>query len=499
MDQIVNGISNNNNNLNHASGLLNVMPSSVRGRRTSHHNKYCSCEEENNTIDPLYTSTRDYSFLFHYIICFYEATLPDSPSFYAADPMAETAIQCHYDVLGIDMEANAATVKKAHRQLALQHHPDKGGDEEVFKRIQEAYECLSDPAERQWYDEHRSAILQGWSTNNQDGNNSKDLIFQVAPFMHPSCFSGFDDETVNGFYAVYGQVFEAVAREEAAASTDSHLPVDFGNLRSEWATVAAFYQAWESFASQLSFAWADVYDSLSEPNRRIRRAMDDANKKARKSAKKDRNAEIQALVHFVKKRDPRVAQRADAVRREKQQKEAESKRNKALWKEEQKAAAEEWRQEAADRMAQMEEEDRQAGRIRLADLEDDDYEYDVGKKKGKKKKKGKNINHCYEEEDEVVEEEDKKSDEDEVKTDNSALDIEVEEGDADSQEEETHSHGEVSDEESGESSSEEEEEPDVWRCACCRKDFKSVGQMENHMRSKKHKEAFKKYQGIGDK
>ena len=390
------------------------------------------------------------------------------------------------------MQANAAMIKKAHRQLALQHHPDKGGDGEAFKRIQEAYECLSDPAERQWYDEHRSAILQGWSTNHSDGDNAS-FIFQVGPFLHPSCFSGFgDDETGNGFYVVYGQVFAAVAREEAAASSDSHLPVDFGNVRSEWSMVTAFYQAWESFASQLSFAWADVHDSLSEPNRRIRRAMDDANKKARKAAKKDRNAEIQALVHFVKKRDPRVAQRADAVRREKVQKEAASQKEKALRKEEQKAAAEEWRQEAADRMAQMEEEDRQAGRIRLADLEDDDYEYDVGKKKkGKKKKKNNNKFDQLEEE-----EEEDKGDEAVGDIENDNIEPRNEEGEADRHEDETNSQEDVYHEESDEFSSdeEEEEEPDVWRCECCRKDFKSTGQMENHMRSKKHKEAFKKYQ-----
>lgn len=45
-----------------------------------------------------------------------------------------------------------------------------------------------------------------------------------------------------------------------------------------------------------------------------------------------------------------------------------------------------------------------------------------------------------------------------------------------------------------EESDEEDEEPDVWRCECCRKAFKSEGQMNNHMKSKKHKEAFKKYQ-----
>jgi len=44
------------------------------------------------------------------------------------------------------------------------------------------------------------------------------------------------------------------------------------------------------------------------------------------------------------------------------------------------------------------------------------------------------------------------------------------------------------------SESESEDEPEVWRCEICRKDFKSEAQLQNHMRSKKHKEAVKKHQ-----
>jgi hypothetical protein len=40
----------------------------------------------------------------------------------------------------------------------------------------------------------------------------------------------------------------------------------------------------------------------------------------------------------------------------------------------------------------------------------------------------------------------------------------------------------------------EESEPDEWRCECCKKTFKSEGQMENHLNSKKHKVAWKKYE-----
>jgi predicted RNA-binding protein YlqC (UPF0109 family) len=48
-------------------------------------------------------------------------------------------------VLGLGLGATKKDVKRAYRKLAVKHHPDKGGDEERFKIIQEAYENLTDP------------------------------------------------------------------------------------------------------------------------------------------------------------------------------------------------------------------------------------------------------------------------------------------------------------------------------------------------------------------
>ena len=42
-------------------------------------------------------------------------------------------------------------IKKAFRKHALKHHPDRGGDENVFKKYQKAYEILSDPKKKDVY------------------------------------------------------------------------------------------------------------------------------------------------------------------------------------------------------------------------------------------------------------------------------------------------------------------------------------------------------------
>jgi len=61
----------------------------------------------------------------------------------------------HYATLGIKEDATSAEVKKAFRKLAAEHHPDKGGNEEKFKQINEAYHTLKEDSTRQQYDAQR--------------------------------------------------------------------------------------------------------------------------------------------------------------------------------------------------------------------------------------------------------------------------------------------------------------------------------------------------------
>ena len=57
-----------------------------------------------------------------------------------------------YDALELDRNADADTIKKGFRKMALIHHPDKGGTDENFQKINEAWTILQDPVKRADYD-----------------------------------------------------------------------------------------------------------------------------------------------------------------------------------------------------------------------------------------------------------------------------------------------------------------------------------------------------------
>lgn len=58
-----------------------------------------------------------------------------------------------YKVLNLEAGAAVADIKRAYRQLSLQHHPDRGGDPKVFVTISKAYEALTDEDTRRNWEE----------------------------------------------------------------------------------------------------------------------------------------------------------------------------------------------------------------------------------------------------------------------------------------------------------------------------------------------------------
>ncbi|KAF3848997.1 hypothetical protein F7725_015494, partial [Dissostichus mawsoni] len=176
-------------------------------------------------------------------------------------------MKCHYEILCVKRDAGDDELKKAYRKLALKWHPDKNLDNpdeaaEYFKLIQAAYDVLSDPQERAWYDNHREALLKGGIT----GDYADDSI-DLLQFFTVTCYSGFgDDEKV----------------------------------------VHVFYGYWQSFCTRKNFAWKEEYDTRHASNRWEKRAMEKDNKKTREKSRKERNELVRQLVAFVRKRDRRV-------------------------------------------------------------------------------------------------------------------------------------------------------------------------------------------------
>ena len=89
----------------------------------------------------------------------------------------------YYNTLGVSREASPDEIKKAYRKLAMQHHPDRGGDVAVFQQITEAYETLSDADKRFQYDNPSASSVfnghPGGASFNINGFDLDDIFSQM--------------------------------------------------------------------------------------------------------------------------------------------------------------------------------------------------------------------------------------------------------------------------------------------------------------------------------
>lgn len=82
----------------------------------------------------------------------------------------------YYNILGINKTASQDEIKKAYRTLAMQHHPDRnGGNDSMFKKINEAYDTLKDPAKREEYDNPQPTI--NFNTSNMNSHPGFEDLF----------------------------------------------------------------------------------------------------------------------------------------------------------------------------------------------------------------------------------------------------------------------------------------------------------------------------------
>jgi molecular chaperone DnaJ len=100
----------------------------------------------------------------------------------------------YYEILGVPRNASQDEIKAAFRRLAMEHHPDRGGDPEKFKKINEAYQTLSNPETRAQYDRYGATFEQMRQAGRTTGfEGFHDWINYAEAFDFGDLFEGFSD------------------------------------------------------------------------------------------------------------------------------------------------------------------------------------------------------------------------------------------------------------------------------------------------------------------
>lgn len=120
---------------------------------------------------------------------------------YNGDPASD----CYYKCLGVERDADEKAIRKAYRCAAMKYHPDKNpGDNaasDFFKKISEAYECLSDAEKRAAYDRF-----------GKEGD-----AFRVPEQQNENGMAGFPNGFPSEFTAGRGGGFECTFHQAAMA------------------------------------------------------------------------------------------------------------------------------------------------------------------------------------------------------------------------------------------------------------------------------------------
>jgi molecular chaperone DnaJ len=136
--------------------------------------------------------------------------------------------QDFYQTLGVAREADTEEIRKAYRKLARKHHPDLNpGDkaaEDRFKKVQEAYDVLSDPKKKQMYDQVGFYSENGMPAGAGAGAGAR----EQGPHMG---FGGFDFSDVFSRGAGSGAASSGGSRGGGASGASSG---NFQDIFSQW-------------------------------------------------------------------------------------------------------------------------------------------------------------------------------------------------------------------------------------------------------------------------
>lgn len=236
-----------------------------------------------------------------------------------------------YDLLETERTASPLELKKAYRKVALQLHPDRNFNREEeatvrFAKVQAAYDILSDPQEREWYDSHETNDYNEY----QHPVTSTEELKQYRDPSYVRTLNPQKDE----FYRLASELFDRLRNEELEAAFEAEIDSgevlvanapSFGHIDTPWSEVRAFYSAWESFASLKSFAWEDMYPIHHATDRRQKRTFESRNKRLRDAARREYNDAVRSLVRDIRQVDVRAQKQKKLKSQEKAKAEEKAK------------------------------------------------------------------------------------------------------------------------------------------------------------------------------
>lgn len=327
------------------------------------------------------------------------------------------------------------------------------------------------------YDAHREDILRGGTGESSDTDEDsqrgglRKREVNLWPYFSASAFDSFEDSE-NSFWSVYSKAFAAVEDAEIAEVGEADFErVPFGDVSSLWDDVKRFYDTFADFTSARSFAAYDKWKISGDEPRHARRAADAENKRHRKAAKVAYQDMVRQLALWCRKRDPRVAARAEHMKNERSAKAAKALAEKAQQRQRNLQARQIWREQKTDETA-FEAYEVRTGAL-LADLEDAD-----GPTSSRRSKKGRRRSQNSSVSGEDTDRRDQTGD--------TQPDIDV--GDVHKAKEEAR-NGDGTSEEQGQLGENlvNDDIVEIMMCNVCKRSFKSEKQLENHLQSKAHK------------
>src|SRR5437867_3718460 len=157
------------------------------------------------------------------------------------------ATQDYYETLKVDRKASPDEIRKSYRRLARKYHPDLNpGDkaaEDRFKKLQEAYDVLSEPKKRQMYDQQGFYSDTGFAAGAGGANHGQGMGFSGFDFSdyfaqsqggpHSARTGRARAETGGGFRDLFSQFFgkggqaEEAPTPERGADLEYALSIDF--------------------------------------------------------------------------------------------------------------------------------------------------------------------------------------------------------------------------------------------------------------------------------